>query len=79
MVAASHGRGFSRGSGRSFSRGSGRGSGAGCGRGATANTAHATSPHVSTISDLTQEQLKAITQIIQNRPSGSADKLSDIH
>lgn len=68
-------RGGGRG-GRGFSRGSGRGSGAGRGRGTTANTAHATSPHVSTISDLTQEQLKAITQIIQNRPSGSADKLS---
>lgn len=68
-------RGGGRG-GRGFSRGNGRGSGAGRGRGATANTAHATSPHVSTISDLTPEQLKAITQIIQDRQGGSADKLS---
>lgn len=56
--------------GRGSSRGQGRG------RGNTANVAHATAPHVSTVSDLTPDQLRAITQIIQGKQSGSSEKLS---
>ena len=68
-------RGGGRG-GRGSNRGGGRGFNSGRGRGITANIAHATTPHVSTVADLTPEQLKAITQIIQDKQSGSSEKLS---
>lgn len=67
-------RGGSRG-GRGFNKGGGRGN-YGRGRGSIANVAHATAPNASTLTDLTLEQVKAITQILQDRQGGSSEKLS---